>query len=236
VGALRGRPAAAKLQRAALPVNDPTRCPRVRVWHFCDVNNGRSSVRNGADCGSAAPERAAEWRVGEWRSPDLSLAKAVGASAAFPPLLSRMKIRIPIGTIRSLPGCDLCSEPYTVRLFLTDGGIYDNLGLEPVWKRYKTILVSDGGLITPPMPRPWCNWLSQAQRVTNISLQQGINMRIRVLRGLDRSGQRSVAYWGIGEAVETYNVENPLRFEAEETKRAANVPTRLTRSPRKPKS
>ena len=25
----------------------------------------------------------------------------------------------------------------------------DNLGLEPVWKRYKTILVSDGGAIAP---------------------------------------------------------------------------------------
>ena len=28
---------------------------------------------------------------------------------------------------------------------LTDGGVYDNLGLEPVWKRHRTVLVSDGG-------------------------------------------------------------------------------------------
>ena len=28
---------------------------------------------------------------------------------------------------------------------LTDGGVYDNLGLETAWKRYETILVSDGG-------------------------------------------------------------------------------------------
>ena len=28
---------------------------------------------------------------------------------------------------------------------LSDGGVYDNLGLETAWKRYRTILVSDGG-------------------------------------------------------------------------------------------
>ncbi len=28
---------------------------------------------------------------------------------------------------------------------LADGGVYDNLGLETAWKRYRTILVSDGG-------------------------------------------------------------------------------------------
>jgi hypothetical protein len=30
-------------------------------------------------------------------------------------------------------------------VMLTDGGVYDNLGLETAWKRYKTVLVSDGG-------------------------------------------------------------------------------------------
>jgi len=28
---------------------------------------------------------------------------------------------------------------------LTDGGDYDNLGLEPVWKTHQAVLVSDGG-------------------------------------------------------------------------------------------
>ena len=35
--------------------------------------------------------------------------------------------------------------PYTTDVVLTDGGVYDNLGLETAWKRYRTILVSDGG-------------------------------------------------------------------------------------------
>jgi NTE family protein len=31
------------------------------------------------------------------------------------------------------------------RIRLTDGGVYDNLGLEPVWKTHAAVLVSDGG-------------------------------------------------------------------------------------------
>jgi NTE family protein len=91
---------------------------------------------------------AADWRVGRWERPELSLASAVGASASFPPYLSPAYIDVPPGAIVAQPGADLCREPYTRRLCLTDGGIYDNLGLKPVWKRYRTILISDGGAVT----------------------------------------------------------------------------------------
>jgi hypothetical protein len=145
-----------------------------------------------------AREYAADWRVGQWDDPDLRLAFAVAASAAFPPMLSPARIRPPKNSIRAW------SEPTTLtasgfrkRLFLTDGGVYDNLGLEPVWKRYRTLLVSDGGAVTQPVARPWTNWYSQFRRVLDVSLQQGINTRIRIPYGLDRSGARTIAYWGI---------------------------------------
>jgi NTE family protein len=176
-----------------------------------------------------ARDYAADWRVGLWAKPDLPIALAVGASAAFPPYLSPAYIDVPAGAIAHQTGADLFREPYTRRLCLTDGGIYDNLGLEPVWKRYRTILVSDGGAVTPPLPKPRSRWLSQAIRVTDIALQQGINMRRRVLLGLDRIGERQAVYWGIGEPVDSYQVGNPLGFGADETRQAAKVPTRLTR-------
>jgi hypothetical protein len=43
------------------------------------------------------------------------------------------------------PGSDLFRELFTRHVVLSDGGVYDNLGLEPVFKRYDTVLVSDGG-------------------------------------------------------------------------------------------
>jgi NTE family protein len=178
-----------------------------------------------------ARDYAADWRVGLWPKPDLAIALAVGASAAFPPYLSPAYIDVPAGAIREQQSADLFREPYTRRLCLTDGGIYDNLGLEPVWKRYKTILVSDGGAVTAPSPTPRSSWLSQALRATDIALQQGINMRRRVLFGLGRTGERQTVYWGIGEPVDTYRVGNPLNFTSPRTRQAAEVPTRLTRYP-----
>jgi NTE family protein len=177
-----------------------------------------------------AKEYAADWRVGKWADPDLKLALAVAASAGFPPLLSPARIKPPKGAIKSWNEPTTLSGPgFTERLFLTDGGIYDNLGLEPVWKRYRTLLVSDGGAVTQPVVRPFTNWYSQFRRVLDVSLQQGINTRIRILHGLDRSHARTVAYWGIGTTVDSYGKGNPLGFCAEMTARAAIVPTRLTK-------
>jgi NTE family protein len=36
-------------------------------------------------------------------------------------------------------------EPYLTNVVQTDGGVYDNLGLETAWKKYTTVLVSNGG-------------------------------------------------------------------------------------------
>ena len=74
---------------------------------------------------------AADWRVGLWPTPNLPIALAVGASAAFPPYLSPAYIDVPAGAITAQQSADLFREPYTRSLCLTDGGIYDNLGLEP---------------------------------------------------------------------------------------------------------
>lgn len=176
-----------------------------------------------------AKDYAADWRVGQWRSPKLPLATVVAASAAFPPYLSPAYVDVPVDAIARQRGADLNDNAFTERLCLTDGGVYDNLGLEPVWKRYRIILVSDGGAVTPPLPQVKTSWLGLAMRTTDIALQQGINMRRRVLLGLQRSGQRQVAYWSVSDPVDTYGVGNPLGFGSDRTKRAASMPTRLTR-------
>ncbi|WP_052083683.1 patatin-like phospholipase family protein [Methylobacterium oryzae] len=178
-----------------------------------------------------AKEYAAEYHVGQWPKPELKVADVVAASAAFPPYMSPAYVRVPPGAIEMQEGADLHEEGFKGRLRLTDGGVYDNLGLEPIWKRYETILVSDGGRAMPSNPLPKSNWFSQALRVTDIALQQGIFLRERVLRGLDRDGTRKVVSWGIGQGVQTYGPENPLGFTAADTKLAASVKTRLKRFP-----
>jgi NTE family protein len=69
-----------------------------------------------------------DWKSEPIRNPTLPLAKAVASSSAFPPTLSPSLLKMDGRTV-----------------YLTDGGVYDNLGLEPVVKRCETVFISDGG-------------------------------------------------------------------------------------------
>lgn len=105
-------------------------------------------------------------RMGDWRtkyvtSPDLPLAHAVAASSAFPPVLSPCRLDI----------------PGRGRVTLTDGGVYDNLGIEPVLKTCRTILVSDGGGTFTEQAKPHADWLRGTLRVLNV-----IDVEVRRLR------------------------------------------------------
>src|SRR5277367_1927714 len=89
---------------------------------------------------------AADWRVGTIPNPTFSLAEVIAASSAFPPFLSPASFDL-TGLAFSAPGDkeDLHHPPFTQKALLSDGGVYDNMGLEPAWKRYRTLLVSNAG-------------------------------------------------------------------------------------------
>ena len=82
--------------------------------------------------------------------PDLRVADAIAASCAFPPYFEPMAFD---GNVLRLTGGSRGAEDQQARdeirgrIRLTDGGVYDNLALEPVWKNHSTVLVSDGGSV-----------------------------------------------------------------------------------------
>ena len=87
-----------------------------------------------------------DYRVGRIFDPKIELAVAVAASSAFPPVLSPCVLDLSDETWKDDEGNDLGHKPgFRDEIKLTDGGVYDNMGLETAWKRYKTILVSDAG-------------------------------------------------------------------------------------------
>jgi len=118
-----------------------------------------------------------DYRVGEVKAPRIPLAQAVAASSAFPPVLSPLELRLDPDSFTPNSGDDLQHEPFTRRVFLTDGGVYDNLGLETAWKRYDTILVSDGGGKIEPEEEPKDDWAQHSCRVLNL-----IDNQVRALR------------------------------------------------------
>lgn len=170
-----------------------------------------------------------DYRVGRVISPAFPLAKAVAASSAFPPILSPAVQKVEKGKMKLDPGNDLHVEPYTTAVVLTDGGVYDNLGLETAWKRYTTILVSDGGGYFSPEPHPKRNWLSQSYRVLNMIDNQVRSLRKRQLVACykDQSDEHDGAYWGIRSEIKKYGLPDALAFPEERAKKLAETATRL---------
>lgn len=128
--------------------------------------------------------------------PTVPLATAVAASSAFPPFLSPIRLDLPGGRT----------------VTLTDGGVYDNLGLEPVLKYVDTIFVSDGGGPFEVQERPRTDWLLGTVRVLiTIQAKVGDLRRLQVVKGLATKRRRG-GFW----AIDT----DPLDFE----RRAGTLP------------
>ena len=126
-----------------------------------------------------------------------------------------------------MPGDDLQIEPYTSDVFLTDGGVYDNLGLETAWKRYTTILVSDGGGAMAPAPKPPRTWARHSFRVLTVIDSQVRSLRKRqAISGFER-GDRTGTCWGIRTDIADYGLADPLPCPHERTLALADTPTRL---------
>ncbi len=174
----------------------------------------------------------ADYRVGEVRNPEVDLAQAVAASSAFPPFLSPVPLRLDPSRIKSFEGADLHAEPYTRRAVLTDGGVYDNLGLQTAWN-FETILVSDGAALLVPQRRPKQWLLFQLLRVLFVTDNQVRAQRkkhlIDMYRAREGCPSRRGAYWGIGTKLSEYGLPDALPCPIEQTARLAAVPTRLTR-------
>jgi NTE family protein len=170
-----------------------------------------------------------DYRVGEVRNPTIALATAVAASSAFPPVLSPVCLRLQSGQFTPNSGLDLQRNPFTTRVVLADGGVYDNLGLETAWKRYQTVLVSDAGAHMGAEGRPKGDWARQALRVLDIEDNQVRSLRKRQLIDSYISGERTGAYWGIRTDIVNYGLTNVLPCPVARTSELAAVPTRLAR-------
>lgn len=72
-----------------------------------------------------SPKESGSWRLGKLAQPDITLAHAVTASAAYPLLLPALDEDLPFDKRDGARRLE--------RITLTDGGVYDNLGLSPLW-------------------------------------------------------------------------------------------------------
>ncbi len=172
-----------------------------------------------------------DYQVGEVKNPKVLLATAVAASSAFPPVLSPARLELDPAAFSAPSGEPYHSPPYTKEVFLSDGGVYDNLGLETAWKRYDTILVSDAGLAMAADPDPGSDWATHAKRVLDIIDNQVRALRKRQLVAGFLNGDRKGAYWSVRSEIADYNLPNALPCPVERTAELARIATRLAAMP-----
>jgi NTE family protein len=139
----------------------------------------------------------------------IEVADALAASAAFPPVLSPMR------------------PPMRNRPVLTDGGVYDNMGLDETWKQCRTVLISDGGHQLSVAKRVPTFWPSQLRRILHVIDNQVRQLRKRQAVSGYAAGLRDGAYWGIRSNVEHFPVADPLDCPVEATLELSRVKTRL---------
>ena len=143
-------------------------------------------------------DRAGDYQAGyldearEW-----PLARAMAASSCFPPIFGPVSVGTVSGYKKgNYRGAD--RERLKKKILLTDGGVYDNLGLEPAWKDYSSVLVSDCGapfeFSARKMP------LRILLRYTSVVMNQAASLRKRMFFERRRSGDYTGTYWSLASA------------------------------------
>lgn len=168
-----------------------------------------------------------DYRVGLIMNPTVQLAVAVGASSAFPPVLSPVELKVHPQDFDPASAGDLQKPPFNTDVILSDGGVYDNLGLETAWKEYQTILVSDGGGATADDANPHKDWAQHAVRVLELLDSQVGSLRKRWVVGSFENKQREGTYWGIRTDITDYELADAMNCPFDRTMELANTPTRL---------
>jgi len=95
-------------------------------------------------------------------------------------------------------------------LALSDGGMYDNLGVEPVWQDHAAVLVSDAGPSFRPNPGIGRIW--NALRFAIILLEQATDVRKRWLISNFVTGQLEGAYWSVARSADDYPTASAVAY------------------------
>jgi NTE family protein len=168
----------------------------------------------------------ADYLLGINRAAQLKLAVAVAASSAFPPIFSPIEFDTAASDWREgSPAPELA--PLRKHIVLTDGGVYDNMGLESLVDRVDIVLVSDAGAPFGIDETPGEDYLRQLGRVRDILIDQTRALRKRWLISEFDAGRKRGAYWGIGTRIGDYRASDALAADSTTTDELAEVPTRL---------
>lgn len=132
-----------------------------------------------------------------------TLARAVAASSSLPGAFAPLRATTDPGAYAAgdYEGADRAAR--IGRMVLTDGGMYDNLGLEPVWRDHRVVLVSDGGPTFASWKFPSLLWRGLRHAV--ILLDQATDLRKRWLISNFLKEELEGTYWSVQSQPKNYD-------------------------------
>jgi NTE family protein len=142
-------------------------------------------------------------RVGDFQSGYLrehgavTLATAVAASSCFPPLFGPLRFHARASDFikGSYSGFD--GDQLRGRVELSDGGVYDNMAMEPAIKNCSEILVSDAG--APFAFVAGQHYVRRLLRYAAVVGNQAVALRKRLFFRGRNAGEFAGAYWNLTE-------------------------------------
>ena len=189
-----------------------------------------------------------DWKIGATEIDDWELATVVGISSAFPPFLSPVILKPDAGKwIKGKYAICFDDLKYREKLYLTDGGVYDNMGMESLWKKFSnelvtdnhnfkallqddidSVLISDAGAPLAYQKKPGKNWFSLTMRALDIVTDQARAVRKRWLIDKFKRKKLSGTYWGITTKIDNYGLSDALAKDNKITRGLSVIKTRLT--------
>ena len=182
-------------------------------------------------------DRIADSRALEATTKDVNLSIAVAASSGFPPILAPLRLDLSGETVTMHPNAKFEDPGLRKTPVLVDGGVYDNIGLEPIWHKCGNIIAASAGGNAEPNTGRFNNGLMM-KRIIDQFLFSSIDWRERILINLfmhksdeDQKQERCGCYWTLKTPTNRYDEKWNVGWTVspEELEIARKIPTRLSK-------
>lgn len=192
-----------------------------------------------------------DWKFGHHYAPPFTIAEAVAASAAVPYVIGSLRLKMPKEKwFKINPATDI-HQDVIPRLYesvsLWDGGAYENLGLEGLWKEDRGVMECDHILVSdasaplqmgrPASPLAIFKGKLASPRLFDVASDQIRSLRSRMLMHALREKKVSGAIIRLGHSAREIDMmagkaksaEEYRRFQEDaESAEALNYPTHLS--------
>ena len=169
--------------------------------------------------------RMGDFYTGYCEARNVRVSTAVAASSAFPPGFSGLRLKLPDhcqlsrldpwGKERPVSGKRETGRLGGEPVLLTDGGVYDNLGVEPVWNGHRPLLVSDAGAPFRAGVGAGQSLPARLKRAGEISMEQVAAVRKRWLVEQFQREDRLGALWTLNTRIEDFPTNARRGYGAE---------------------